>query len=180
MTIARTVLLAAALAAAAAPAHADSRKTWSTVSDVGAGALAATALGLPVALGDKQGLFQAAGSLALGAGTAELLSLGIKEQRPDGSGNDSFPSSHAALAGAAAATIQARYGWGVGIPAQIVAAVVATGRVESRKHNWYDAVAGGLIGEISGFVITRKYGENTRIIPFADSHGGGFFLARRF
>jgi len=33
---------------------------------------------------------------------------------------------------------------------------------------------------VSGFVITRKYGETTRIIPFADSHSGGFFLARRF
>ncbi|MDT7933021.1 MAG: hypothetical protein RQ833_00225 [Sphingomonadaceae bacterium] len=91
MTIARTALLAAAVAAAAAaPAQADSRKTWSTVSDVGAGALAATALGLPIALGDKQGLFQAAGSMAVGAGAAELLSLGIREQRPDAAAMTAF------------------------------------------------------------------------------------------
>jgi hypothetical protein len=73
-------------------AWAKNEKTWATVSDVGLYGLSALAIGLPIAKRDKQGAFQAAGSI----GAASLITTGLKEifpeRRPDGSNRKSFPS----------------------------------------------------------------------------------------
>jgi membrane-associated phospholipid phosphatase len=56
-------------------------------------------------------MWQAGGSILVGEGIAQGLKHSVHERRPDGSGNDSFPSGHAAVSFAAAATIHRRYGW---------------------------------------------------------------------
>ncbi|MGN6277348.1 MAG: phosphatase PAP2 family protein [Sphingomonas sp.] len=81
---------------------------------------------------------------------------------------------------AAAATLQNRYGWQVGIPAQLAASFVAVSRVEAREHHWYDVVAGAAIGEASGFLITSKRSAHVAILPWGDAHGGGATIAARF
>ncbi len=162
-------------------AWAKNEKTWATVSDVGLYGLSALAIGLPIAKRDKQGAFQAAGSL----GAAGLIVTGLKEafpeRRPDGSDRKSFPSGHASVSFAAAATLYNREGKAVGIPALAVASLVGVARIEADKHFYYDVLVGSAIGLASGFLITHKHPEQSAmLIPWGDTKGGGVVLAMRF
>jgi membrane-associated phospholipid phosphatase len=177
----RTILLAgaAAIALSSSPALA-SDQSWDDASRIGEVALVGTALALPSIRGDWDGTLQAGGSV----GAAWLVTEGLKEtfpeRRPDGSDRRSFPSGHASLSFAAAATMQNRYGWRVGLPATLVAAFVGYARVRAERHHWYDVVAGAAIGEASGFLITSRHDANVRVLPWGDTHGGGVAMALRF
>lgn len=164
----------------ATPAVAGDRDGWAQASDIGAISLTALALGLPLAKGDTDGIWQAGGSLGVGYGVALGLKEVTHERRPDGSDFKSFPSAHTALSFAAAATLHRRYGWEVGIPATLVATFVGVSRVEAKKHHWYDVVAGAAIGEASGLLITSPASSRVRFVPWGDSHGGGAVVAYRF
>lgn len=178
----RTIGLAAALALAAAPqsALARSEKSWGDASSIGRDALVAAALAVPAFQGDWHGDLQAgesmAGALAITAGLKEA----IPEWRPDHSDRKSFPSGHTSVSFAAAASLHNRYGWRVGVPAQLVAAFVGFSRVEARKHHWYDVVAGAAIGETSGFLLTSKHDASVRILPWGGTDGAGMVLSTRF
>lgn len=161
------------------PARA-SDKTWDDIGAAGEYALVAVALGVPAIKGDWDGDLQAAGSI----GAAMLVTTGLKETisrtRPDGSDNKSFPSGHTSTSFAAAATLTNRYGWKVGLPAHALAAFVGASRVEANRHFVTDVLAGAAIGELSGFLITKRFDDNVVIVPWADSHGAGIFVAGRF
>jgi membrane-associated phospholipid phosphatase len=167
------------LCVVAVPVHA-SPHSWSEASTIARNVVVGVALGIPAVQGDWNGTLQAGGSV----GAAFLVTQGLKEAfpelRPDGSDRKSFPSAHAASAFAAAASLQNRYGWQVGIPAQLVATFVGIARVKGDKHHWYDVVAAAAIGEASGFLITSRRSETVRVMPWADSKGGGVALAMRF
>ena len=85
--------------------------------------------------------------VAYGAKTA--LKAMVKEKRPDHSDNQSFPSGHAAMAFAAARSIDKEFRkeciW---IPIAGYAAATAVGieRVASDRHHWYDVLAGAAVG----------------------------------
>ncbi len=164
----------------ATPSYADSQKDWDTASNIGAFSLAAISIGIPVVENDKNGAFQAAGSIT----AAQLVSQGLKysfpEVRPDGSDRKSFPSAHTATAFAAAASIYERQGPKLGVPAFIVAGLVGVARVKADKHFWYDAVAGAGIGLTAGLLITNKLDRNFAVVPYGDTKSGGVFLAMRF
>ncbi|GLV28379.1 phospholipid phosphatase [Sphingobium sp. TomTYG75] len=153
---------------------------WSQASNIARTVVVASALGLPTVNGDWKGTLQAGESV----GAAYLISEGLKqtfpEMRPDGSNRHSFPSAHTATAFAAAASLQNRYGWQVGVPAQLVAAFVGVARVEGKKHHWFDVAAGMAIGEASGFLLTGRKDDNIRIFPWAAHDGAGASLALRF
>jgi membrane-associated phospholipid phosphatase len=171
----------AAILSTSAPALADSRQDWATVSDIGVTALSLAAIGVPIAKGDKQGALQAAGSI----GASLVITNGLKEVfpelRPDRSDRKSFPSSHSSTAFAAAATLFNREGPKVGIPAMAVATLVGVARVKADKHHWYDVVVGAAIGSGSGFLITRdRPSPRIAILPWGDTSGGGVTVAARF
>ncbi len=175
------IMLAVSLAAAPIAAQAKDEKAWGTASDVGVAALSIAALGVPIAKGDKQGAFQAVGSI----GASALVTTGLKEAfpelRPDGSDRKSFPSGHTSTAFAAAATLFNRQGAGVGIPAMLVASFVGVARVQADKHHWYDVVVGAGIGTASGFLITNRRSERQALIlPWGDSKSAGVSVAMRF
>ena len=177
------IRITSALLLATAPiqAQAKNEKAWATASDVGVASLSLLALGLPIANGDKQGAFQAAGAL----GASALVSTGLKnifpELRPDGSDRKSFPSGHTSTAFAAAATLYNRQGADIGLPAMVAASFVGLARVQADKHHWYDVVVGAGIGTASGFLITRKHSARQAVVlPWGDSTSGGVSVAIRF
>jgi membrane-associated phospholipid phosphatase len=174
------LLFAALAVSVATPAHARDTQAWDDASDIVRDGLVLAALGVPAVQGDWNGALQAGGSMAAAELSATALKRVFPERRPDGSSNRSFPSGHASISFAAAATLQNRYGWKIGVPAQLAASFAAVSRVEARKHHWYDVVAGAAIGEASGFLITSKRNARVAVLPWGDAHGGGATIAARF
>ena len=175
------IFLSLLIALSPVAAQAKDEKAWGTASDIGVAGLTIAALGVPIAKGDKQGVFQAAGSI----GAAALVTTGLKEAfpelRPDGSDRKSFPSGHTSQAFAAAATLYNRQGKDIGIPALLVASFVGLARVQADKHHWYDVVVGAGIGTASGFVITRQRSERHALIMlWGDSKSAGVSVAMHF
>lgn len=113
------------------------------------------------------------GSIGVATGVSYGLKEAFPERRPDGSDKKSFPSGHTSMSFAAAATIQNRYGWKAGLPAQLVAAFVGLSRVEAHKHHVHDVLVGAAIGEASGFLITRKANDRVQVFPWGGTQGGG-------
>lgn len=177
-----TILSAAAacLLACAQPAAATSAHSWSQASSIGRDALVVVALGLPLSTGDWTGDKQAAFSMGGAFVTTELLKQLVHEQRPDRSNGQSFPSGHTSVSFAAAASLEKRYGWKIGVPAHVVAAFVGVARIKARKHFVQDVVAGAVIGEASGWLFTSRKDTNLRWLPWGDAHGGGAAVAVRF
>ena len=73
----------------------------------------------------------------------------VKEERPDHSDNKSFPSGHAAIAFAAARSIDKEFRKDcIWIPIAGYAAATAIGieRVANKHHHWYDVAAGAALG----------------------------------
>lgn len=70
----------------------------------------------------------------------------IKEQRPDGTSMNSFPSGHTATAFLGAELVRQEYGFGWGIPAYIVATSVGVMRAYHDRHWWWDVLAGAGTG----------------------------------
>lgn len=162
-----------------APAHA-SDKSWDDAGSLARDALVVAAFGVPAAQGDWDGVLQAGGSIGAATGVSYGLKEAFPERRPDGSNNKSFPSGHTSTSFAAAATLQNRYGWKVGLPAQLVAAFVGLSRVEAHKHHVHDVLVGAAIGEASGFLITREADNRVQVFPWGGTKSGGLTVSMRF
>lgn len=132
--------------------------------------------------GDWQGLKQGALSAVTAAGATLILKYAVKEERPDHSNMHSFPSGHTAVAFTNATFLQRRYGWKFGVPAYAVAAYVGWGRVFSKKHHWWDVLAGAAIGAGASFIYTRPFAEkhNLSIVPSAGPEGVSVSMAMTF
>ena len=163
----------------ASPATA-SEKGWDDAGSIARDALVVAAFGIPAVQEDWDGVLQAGGSIGVAAGVSYGMKEVFPERRPDGSDNKSFPSGHTSVSFAAAATLHNRYGWKVGVPAQLVAAFVGLSRVEAKKHHVHDVLVGAAIGEASGFLITRKASDRVQIFPWGDTKGGGVAMTMRF
>jgi membrane-associated phospholipid phosphatase len=105
-------------------------------------------------------------------GTVYALKQIVREQRPDHSDFQSFPSDTAALAFAPAAYLWDRYGWEYGVPAYAAAAFVGYSRVESKQHHWYDVAASAGIAWGYSEIFTTRYrtrGLHTSLYAAPDS-----------
>jgi membrane-associated phospholipid phosphatase len=162
----------------ATPAHA-SEQGWANASDIGRGALVVTALGFPAIQGDWEGTKQAAFSLGATYAVTSGLKLVIEEERPDESNDKSFPSGHTSSSFAAAATLHKRHGWEIGVPAHIVAAFVGIARVKADKHFVHDVIAGAVIGEAAGWLLTSRKNGSVQWLPWGDGKGAGVTVAMR-
>lgn len=172
-------LVLAACVCVATPAAAE-HQGWKTAADVGEIGLVGVALGKSAAEGDWQGARQFAVTEAATVVATAGLKAAFPEERPDRSDNKSFPSGHTSVSFAAAGYLQKRYGWEWGLPATLAAGLVGLSRVESKDHHWYDVVAGAVLGEATAYVFTTGRDSNVRFLPWADTHGAGFYLAARF
>lgn len=88
------------------------------------------------------------------------LKYAVTEERPDGSGDDSFPSGHTSISFAGAEFIRKQYGWGWGAPAYAAASYVGWSRVETQDHWAHDVAIGALIGVLSNhdFNLLQRWG----------------------
>lgn len=109
-------------------------------------------------------------SVGVGFGVKTVLKKVIKEERPDGSDNQSFPSGHATMAFAAARSIDKEFGKDcVWIPIAGYAAATAIGveRVVNKHHHWYDVVAGAGIGfgsaELTWWLSDLMFGKGSQV-----------------
>ena len=154
-------------------ANASSSDNWETFSEVGAYGLVGVALALPAYKDDWEGFRQAGYSVVTASGVGLLFKSLIDAERPDKSGNDSFPSNHTANAFAAATTLNLRYGWETGLPAYGMATLVGVGRVQADKHYWKDVLGGALIGSISGWVFTDSFDDSVQVVPWGSKNEAG-------
>lgn len=180
MRIGVTVFMCGCVMAAVSPGEARSLHHWDQASSVTAGAIAALAFGVPLIRSDEAGMAQAGLSMVAGTGTAFALKSLVHERRPDGSDRHSFPSGHASFSFAAAASLENRYGWQVGLPAFALASFVGAARVEAKRHHWYDVAAGAAIGSASGFLLTHCGDHPLDVSAWGGGSGGGLALSARF
>ncbi|WP_051254099.1 phosphatase PAP2 family protein [Arenibacter latericius] len=106
--------------------------------------------------GTKKLAFSYATTLALTYSLKELT----KKKRPEGRDlYDSFPSGHTSSAFSGASFIQRRYGWNYGIPAYLLATIVAVSRTEGPDgfHDFWDVFAGAAIGIGSTYLFTKPH-----------------------
>lgn len=96
----------------------------------------------------------------------------IQKPRPDGSDNFSFPSGHTTSAFTGAAFIQRRYGWKYGIPAYVLSSYVGYTRIQARKHDSWDVLAGATIGIGSAYLFTKPYQKNKVDVTINKTEGG--------
>src|SRR5476651_559600 len=92
-------------------------------------------------------------------GTAYGLKHVVREQRPDKSDYQSFPSDTVALSASGSSFLWARYGWQYGLPALAVSEFVAYTRVDAKKHHWFDTLASSGIAAGYAFIFDTRYHE---------------------
>jgi membrane-associated phospholipid phosphatase len=148
------LVLVCALAAAPQTVMAGTMESVGTDAAV---ALPLLAGGFALSKRDWTGVAQLTVDTVGTVGTAYLLKQVIREQRPDKSDFESFPSDTAALAFAPAQFLWDRYGWEYGVPAYLVAGFVGYSRVDAKKHHWYDVAASAGIAFTFSKIFTSKY-----------------------
>jgi len=164
----------------AGPAQADGQD-WATASDIAVGGLVAWSIAVPLVDRDESGALQAGLSIAAAQGVAQLLKWTVRETRPDGSNDRSFPSGHAATAFAAATSIMRRRGADEGVPAMALAGFTGLARVQADKHYWHDVAAGAAIGGLSGFLLTDALPDKRMTVAaWGGKKGGGVSFAMAF
>ena len=109
-------------------------------------------------------------SMGVAFGVKTGLKAMIKEERPDHSDNKSFPSGHAAMAFAAARSIDKEFRKDcIWIPIAGYAAATAVGiqRVAKDRHHWYDVVAGAGVGfgaaELTWWLSDKMFGKGSHV-----------------
>ena len=109
-------------------------------------------------------------SMGVAFGGKTALKAMINEERPDHSDNKSFPSGHAAIAFAAARSIDKEFrNESIWIPIAGYAAATALGieRVASDRHHWHDVAAGAAIGygvaELTWYLSDKLFGRSSNL-----------------
>ena len=168
--------------ALAAPAASTSDDLARAVSGPGTYAFLAAGVGLPLLRDGDRGRERAWRGLDA-VGVTFLLTEGLKravrERRPDGSGDDSFPSAHTSTA-FAVATMEASFHpreapyWYLG------ASLIGASRLQLDKHYLQDVLAGAAFGYgVARLELGLPRGIVLRPL-IGTSGGGGLALAMRF
>lgn len=155
------------------------RDSTETAGDILAVLLPATGLGVTYVLDDEEGRWQFSKAFVASYAVTLGLKAAVDKERPDGSDNDSFPSGHATGAFQAAHFIRKRYGWSYGLPAYLGATYVAYSRVEARKHDNADVLAGAVIGMAGSEYFTRRW-PGISVAPTSGGRGLVISLNRQF
>ena len=109
-------------------------------------------------------------------GTVYGLKHVIREQRPDKSDYQSFPSDTVALSASGSSFLWARYGWRYGLPALAVSEFVAYTRVDAKKHHWYDTAASSLIAIGYSQIFTTRFRKRYNVYTDLEASPDGAML----
>ncbi|WP_345973040.1 phosphatase PAP2 family protein [Sulfurimonas diazotrophicus] len=129
---------------------------------------------------DGEGALQFAEAFATTMGVTYALKYSIDKRRPDGSGQDSFPSGHTAAAFSGASFLQQRYGTSYGLPAYLAAVYVGWSRVEVKAHAVEDVLAGATIGIIGTYLFTKKFNREISFLPVVGKKQYGLVFQKKF
>jgi membrane-associated phospholipid phosphatase len=139
----------------------------------------AVAYGATFYMHDKDGRIQFYKSFFTNLGATYALKALISEERPNGAGDDSFPSGHTSVAFQGAAFIHRRYGLKWAVPAYLGAVYVGWRRVDTDNHYTKDVVAGAAIGIASSFIFTKPY-HGFEVTPLAANGVYGLAISKHW
>tara|TARA_R110002167_G_scaffold127760_4_gene309526 strand:+ start:17 stop:754 length:738 start_codon:yes stop_codon:yes gene_type:complete len=146
--------------------------TVQTTGDILLFAMPAAALTSTLAVGDSQGTWQFAKGFTLNQALTIGLKHAIDKKRPFGNGDKAFPSGHTSTTFQSASFIQRRYGWKYGIPAYALAGFTGFSRLNAKKHDGWDVLAGAVIGIGSTYLFTSPYQQEHMQLTFANDKNG--------
>ena len=118
-------------------------------------AIPAVAAAMTYKRDDQQGRRQFLRSFGANVAATWALKEAVGKRRPDGSGDDAFPSGHSSMAFQGAAFIHRRYGIRSARPMYVLASYVAWTRLDSDEHDSADVAAGIGLGIGSSMLLTR-------------------------
>lgn len=145
--------------------------TTQKIGDVILFALPAATLGTSFIIGDEKGAWQFTKGLLLTTGVTYGLKLGVNKQRPDMSNENSFPSGHTSTVFHSAVYVHRRYGFKYAIPPYALAGFTAASRIDSKKHDILDVVAGAAIGLGSNLLFTTEYQQEHMELTYSNFEG---------
>ena len=119
--------------------------------------LPVAAAGMTIAKQDWTGTWQLGKSVLVNEAATGILKYTVKERRPNGEDNYSYPSGHTSISCTSAEFLRNRYGWWYGAPMYALAAFVGYSRIESKHHYFHDVLAGAVLGIASSFIFTTPY-----------------------
>jgi len=127
-------------------------------------AIPLSAYGTTLYLADKEGQMEFYKSYGVSLASTYALKYTVREQRPNSTAKDSFPSGHTSSAFSGATFIHKRYGLKYAIVPYLGAIYTGYSRVHANKHYTRDVVAGALIGTASSWYFTTPY-KNLDVQP---------------
>ena len=146
--------------------------TTQKIGDVILFALPTATIGTSFIIGDEKGTWQFTKGLLLTEAITYGLKLSINKQRPDMSNDNSFPSGHTSTVFHSAGYIHRRYGFKYSIPAYALAGFTAASRIDSKKHDILDVLAGAAIGLGSNLLFTTEYQKKHMELTLNKEDGG--------
>ncbi|WP_417887673.1 phosphatase PAP2 family protein [Zunongwangia sp.] len=153
--------------------------TVQKIGDVILIALPAVTLGTSFIIGDNEGVWEFTKGLMLTEAVTYGLKLGINKQRPDRSNDNSFPSGHTSTVFHSAGFIHRRYGFKYSIPAYALAGFTAASRIDSKKHDILDVIAGAAIGLGANLIFTTEYSQEHMELTY-DNFDGNHLIGFRY
>ncbi len=121
---------------------------------------------------------------AYSAAMTTIIKYSVREQRPDHSARNSFPSGHTTTAFAFAAVVGIEHEWYYAAPAYALAGFVGYSRMNDNKHYLNDVVAGATIGMAYAYGISKvNKGESTSasfMVPTPDMKGMMLAFGKNF
>lgn len=127
-----------------------------TSGDVLRFAIPAAALGFTVKRHDREGRRQFYTAFGANVAATWALKALVDKERPDGTGDDAFPSGHSSMAFQGAAFIHRRYGLRQAWPAYALATYTAWTRLDVDAHDEADVLAGAALGIASSFLFAER------------------------
>jgi hypothetical protein len=120
----------------------------------------------------------------------EGLKYATQRKRPNGGDNMSFPSGHASMTAALAASVSEMYDWDLrlAVPLYAITTFVGASRIQSGEHHLSDVVAGMTLGTVVGMSFAKYNKEknnsgtagNLAIIPLLDGNYKGLVAQWKF